>query len=132
MDRKELYKIDDLRTFDLNTVLDMLKTNKSFPLSIFRGKQDSYYHVDEKLSYDPQTGIIEYTYQNCHSDNCNCISHNRWMTKEITFKKACEYLSEYLKNREDYIKGLQDNKDRMEQAVRMKCAECGKDQVSRA
>lgn len=110
MNKKELYRIEESEVVDLNFVLKTLKNGKVFPLSIFKGKQESDFHVCEEISYDTQTGIIEYTYQNCYSDNCNCVSHNRWMTKEITYNKAVEYINEYLKDREEYLRTLDDNK----------------------
>lgn len=57
----------------------------------------------ENDEYDYQSiwfnkGVWYYKYQNCFSDTCNCVSHNRYITETVPRKFILEKIQEYINN----------------------------------
>ena len=59
---------------------------------IFELQGDDYNY--EALRYSK--GKWYYTYQNCFSDTCNCVSHDRFITEIVSRKFVIEKVKEYI------------------------------------
>ena len=64
-----------------------------------------------------ENGILSETRQNCFTDNCNCVSHHKWETEEISVERALVLLQRELTARDERAANLEDWIDILQEKI---------------